>query len=63
MQQTANSGAISHEEHMVFECTTLVPLRQQHADLFTFRTETMRSFFAQPHHLGVTVVKHVIDVS
>ena len=34
-----NSGAISDEMrmHMVFECTALAPLRQQHADLFTPR--------------------------
>ena len=29
------------------------PLRQQHADLFTPRTDTMRFFFAQQDHLGV----------
>ena len=36
-----------------FECTALAPLRQQHADLFTPRTGTMRSFFGQQNHLGV----------
>ena len=44
---------------MIFECTALASLRQQHADLFTPRTDTMRSFFAQQDHLGV--LKYVID--
>ena len=42
-----NSGGVGDEKHMIFECTALAPLRQQHADLFTPRTDTMRSFFAQ----------------
>jgi len=54
-----NSGAIGDEKHMYFECTALAPLRQQHADLFTPRTDTMRSFFAQQDHLGV--LNYVID--
>ena len=42
-----NPGAICDEEHMIFECTALqlAPLRQQHADLFKPRTDTMGSFF------------------
>ena len=49
-----NSGAIGNEEHMIAkECTALTPLRQQHADLFRPRTDTMRSFFTQQDHLGV----------
>ena len=36
-----------------FECTALAPLKQQHADLFTPRTVTIRSFSAQQNHLGV----------
>ena len=48
-----NSGAIGDEMHMGFECAALAPLRQQHADLFTPHTDTMRSFFAQQDHLGV----------
>ena len=48
-----NSGAIGDERHMIFECTALAPLRQQHADLFTPRTDTMRSLSAQQDHLGV----------
>ena len=40
---------------MVFECTALSPLRQQHADLFTPRTDTKRSlqgcFFTQQDRL------------
>ena len=38
---------------MIFECTALAPLRQQHADLFTPRIVTMRYLFAQQNHLGV----------
>ena len=47
------------EKHIIFECTALAPLRQQHADLFTPPTDTMRSFFAQPDHWGV--LNYVID--
>ena len=54
-----NSGAVGDDVHMDFECTTLAPLRQQHADLFTPHTDTMRSFFAQQDHLGV--LKYVVD--
>ena len=54
-----NSGGVGDEKHMNFECTALAPLRQQHADLFTPRTDTMRSFFAQQNHLGV--LNYVID--
>ena len=53
------SGGVGDEKHMIFECTALAPLRQQHADLFTPRTDTMRSFFAQQNHLGV--LNYVID--
>ena len=48
-----NSGAIGEEKHLIFECTALAPLRQQHANRFTPRTDTMHSFFAQQDHLGV----------
>ena len=48
-----NSGAIGDEKHLIFECTALAPLRQQHANRFTPRTDTMHSFFAQQDHLGV----------
>ena len=54
-----NSGGVGDEKHMIFECAALAPLRQQHADLFTPRTGTMRSFFAQQNHLGV--LNYVID--
>ena len=54
-----NSGGVGDEKHMMFECTALAPLRLQHADLFTPRTGTMRSFFAQQNHLGV--LNYVID--
>ena len=30
-----NSSAIGDEKHMIFECTALSPVRQQHARLFT----------------------------
>ena len=39
--------------------TALAPLRQQHANLFTPRTDTMRSFFVEQDHLGV--LNYVID--
>ena len=45
--------------YMIFECPNLAALRQQHADLFTSRTATMRSFFGQQDHLGV--LNYVID--
>ena len=48
-----NSGAIGDEKQMIYEYTALAPLRQQHTDLFTPPTDTMRSFFAQQDHLGV----------
>ena len=56
-----NSGCVGDEKHLIFECTStaLAPLRQQHADLFTPRTVTMRSFFAQQNHLRVLI--YVID--
>ena len=54
-----NSGAVGDEKHMIFECNALAPLRHQHADLFTPRTVTMRSFFAQRNHLGG--LNYVID--
>ena len=41
-----NSGAVGDEKHMIFECAAIAPLRQQHADLFTPRNDTMRSFLA-----------------
>ena len=54
-----NSGAIGDVKHMIFECAALAPFRQQHADLFTPQTETMRTFSAQQDHLGV--LNYVID--
>ena len=36
-----------------FRVYALAPLRQQHADLFTPRTDTMPSIFAQQDHLGI----------
>ncbi|KAL3157281.1 hypothetical protein ABBQ38_001513 [Trebouxia sp. C0009 RCD-2024] len=48
-----SSGAVGDEMHLVFECAALAPLRQRYASLFTVRTDTMRSFFAQQDHLGV----------
>ena len=57
-----NSGGVGDEnssKHMICECTALAPLRQQHVVLFTPRTDTMRSFFAQQNHLGV--LNYVVD--
>ena len=59
MATLLSSDAIGNEMHAVFEYTALTPLRQQHADLFTPRTDTMRSFSAQQDHLGV--LNYVID--
>ena len=53
--RACNSGAVGHEKHMLFESTALAPLGQKQADLFTPRTVTMRSFFAQQSHLGVLI--------
>ena len=54
-----NSRAVGDEKHMTFECAALSFLRQRHAGLFTPRTDTMRSFFAEQDHLGV--LNYVID--
>ena len=54
-----SSAAIGDEKHVIFECTALAPLRQQHADLFTPRTDTMRFFSAQQDHLGL--LNYVLD--
>ena len=56
-----NSGILCIAKNMIFECTALAPLssRQQHPDLFTPRTDTMRSFFAQQDYLGVS--NYIID--
>ena len=56
---TCNSGAIGDEKHIICECTALSLFKQQHAGLFTPRTSTVRSFFAQQYHLGV--LNYVID--
>ena len=47
-----DSGAVGDERHLVCDCVALAPLRSQHTNLFT-DTDTMRSFFAQPDHMGV----------
>ncbi len=54
-----NSGAVGDERHLVFECTALASLRSRYAYLFTGATDTMRSFFAQPDHMGV--FHYVVD--
>ena len=59
-----NSGAVGDEKHVIFECTALAPLRQQHANLLTPRTVTMRSLFAQPQSPGgfeIENMNYVID--
>ncbi|DBB01575.1 TPA: hypothetical protein ACH3X1_000223 [Trebouxia sp. C0004] len=48
-----NSDAVGDEMHLVFECTPLTSLQSRYASLFTGSTDTMRSFFAQPDHMGV----------
>ena len=48
-----NSGAVGDEKHLVFECAALASLRSRYASMFTGSTDTMRSFFAQPDHIGV----------
>ncbi|DBA73557.1 TPA: hypothetical protein ACH3X2_009800 [Trebouxia sp. C0005] len=53
-----NSGAVGDERHLIFECTALASLRL-YASLFTGSTDTMRSFFAQPDHMGV--FHYVVD--
>ena len=45
--------------HLVFECTALASLRSQYASLFTSITDTMRSFLAEPDHMGV--LHYVVD--
>ena len=48
-----DSGAVGDEMHLIFECTALASLRCWYASLFTGSTDTKRSFFAQPDHMGV----------
>ncbi|DBA79585.1 TPA: hypothetical protein ACH3X1_008274 [Trebouxia sp. C0004] len=48
-----NSGAVGDEMHLVLECNALASLRSRYVSLFTGSTDTMRSFFAQPDHMGV----------
>ncbi len=47
------------EMHLIFECTALASLRSRYASLFTDTAGTMRSFFAQPDHIGV--FHYVVD--
>ena len=47
------------EKHIIFEYAALAALRQQHANLFTPRTDTMRSFLGQQAHLEV--LKYLLD--
>ena len=51
-------GALGDETHLVFECSALASLRSRYADLFTSNTDIMRSFFAQPDHMGVFPLCH-----
>jgi hypothetical protein len=48
-----NSGVVGDEMHLIFECTALASLRSRYTSLFTSSTDTMRSIFAQPDHMGV----------
>ena len=54
-----DSGAVGDERHLVFDYVALAPSRSQHTNLFTGNTDTMRSFFAQPDHMGV--FRYVMD--
>ena len=54
-----NSGALGNERHFFSKCAALAFLRSRYADLFTGSTDTTRSFFAQPDHMGV--FHYVID--
>ncbi len=54
-----NGGAVGDEMHLIFECTALASLRSRYASLFTDTAGTMRSFFAQPDHIGV--FHYVVD--
>ena len=50
---------IGDEQHFVFECPFLQPIRSQFQSLFTPHTTTMRTFFAQKDRMGV--FKFVLD--
>ena len=54
-----NSGAGGDEKHLGFKCNALASLRSRYASLFTGSTDTMRSFSAQPDHMGV--FHYVVD--
>ena len=54
-----NSGAVGDERQLMFDCVALAPWRSEHAGLFTGSTDTMKSVFAQPDHVGV--FHNVID--
>ncbi len=54
-----NGGAVGDEMHLIFECTALASPRSRYASLFTDTAGTMRSFFAQPDHIGV--FHYVVD--
>ena len=50
---SCDAGAIGDEQHMIFECTALAPLRQTYAELFTDGTDSMMAYFAQQDHRRV----------
>ena len=52
---SCNSGAVGDEKHLIFGCAAVASLRSWYASasLCTSSTDTMRSFFAQPNHMGV----------
>ena len=56
---SCNSGAVGDEKHLVFECAAFVSLRSRYASLFASSTDTMKSFFAQPDHMGI--FHYVVD--
>ena len=48
-----NIEAVCDEQHLVFECSAVEPLRQQYPDLFTTQTQTMSAFMWQPRQKAV----------
>ena len=49
---SCNSGAVRDERHLVFECAALASVRSKYAGLLTGSSNTMRSLYAQPDHMG-----------
>ena len=56
-----NSGGGGDKRHLIYECAALVlaSLQSRHAGLLTGSSDTMRSFFAQPDHMGAFAHTHI----